>query len=190
LTGRSMELLDLLRAIPDLSGRLEHFNQASAAFEVTFSPGPRTASGSFKVIASVRSPRGIALSTGFIRDNLAIGSYLNAAGVTANGNDMEWTTPRAAVTELDNVSIRARGSWWLLPKIHQMLIPEYSLFLAALYTLSVFARYIPDYWLKIRDDHTDEWALIRDFVSIAEEKIPWLAVNHFSRATHEFVSPV
>jgi hypothetical protein len=128
----------------------------------------------------------VKINLGFVRDNFAIADYLAGAGLQMQSEDLRWTTKRTPLTEFENLAISARGSRWILSKLHAKTLPEYAIYLAGLYVLSVFARYIPDYWLKIQDEHGDEWTLIRDFVALAEEKVPQLALNHFARAIHRF----
>lgn len=191
LNGKTFKILDLLQMIPEISDRLEHFG-TTTAYEVTFSPGPRkNADESYAgdVIARVRSRHGASISLSYVRDNLAIADYLQSANLQIEGDSLKWTTSRAALIEFDNIAIKARGSWWLLPKIGAKLVPEYCIYLAILHTLSVFARYVPNYWLKIQEEHGDEWVLLRDFISIAEETVPRLALNHFARSSHQFPSP-
>lgn len=194
LVGSSKSVLDLIRALPELSDRLDLFNCSSTAYEVNFTPGPRPAGAAtgaaVDVVGSLRRPGGgPPLNMGYVRDTFAISSYLEANSLAIVSRDeFKWAPTRPSRDEIANLAIRARGAWWLLPRLNGNLIPEYCLFLAVLYALSVFARYIPEYWLKMREDRSDEWFLIRDFMDIVEEKVPRLALNHFTRQTHDFIA--
>ena len=194
LSGLDCKFIDLLTLLPELSGRLEHF-ALSLVTEVTLSPAKRwhdsaaaTADSGSMIAARFRPLDLVKLNLGYVRDKLAISAYLSEVGATVADGQLYWSTKRSPPTEIDNLTISARGARWFLPKMHGKLIPEYCIYLAALHTLSVFARYLPTYWLKIQEELCDEWVLIRDFIAVAEEKVPRLAINHFAKASHRFES--
>jgi hypothetical protein len=75
-----------------------------------------------------------------------------------------------------------------LPKIKGFAVSEYAIYLAVLFVISHLARYYPDYWVPMQRDRTDEFFLIQDFLDVAEDKIPNLALNHLSRQTNVYRS--
>ncbi len=191
LIGSNASVLELIRLLPELSDRLEHFGVASKAYEFTFTAARREIGGSatsdVDIIATIRTGRVQRVSDGYIRDNFAIADYLSRSSLSIeNDRAIKWSPRRAVVEEIGNISISALGTSWFLPKLRGFVVPEYSIYVAILHVFSVFARYVPEYWLKIRENLTDEWILIRDFIDIAEEKVPRLALDHFTRQTNEF----
>jgi hypothetical protein len=99
-----------------------------------------------------------------------------------------WDRERPGDDELRAVGISSGTTFFLLPKIRQFVFSEAALYIAIIHALSELARYHPEAWIKTIDNGGDEYFIIRQFLHIAEAKLPLLALNHLSRA--EFLFPV
>lgn len=65
-------------------------------------------------------------------------------------------------------------------------IPEMGVHLVLLHLLADFARYRPEQWIDMVDRHTDEYALVREFIHVSEYKFPNLALNELTERTFLF----
>jgi len=188
LTGRTFDVLDLLAAIPEME---QHLQQPavgkSTAVRVT--PSPQD----FKHWASDKGTIEIFLertkaSEGYFRDHIAIDSYLAERKVRFGAGTVSWERTRPGDDELRAVAISSGVSRFLLPKLQGLVFSEPSLYIGAIHALSELARYHPEAWIKTIEKRGDEYFLIRQFLHIAESKLPLLVLNHLSRA--EFLFPV
>lgn len=133
----------------------------------------------------------------WIRDNLAIGTYLTEHDVTNDPsipNRISWqrakvgTDVRSPEDELLAISITADRRRFFLPTVKRRVVSEFAMYLAVLYVISVAARYYPDYWIMMQQDRTPEFFLVREFLDAAEDKVPTLVLNHLHRRTFVFNS--
>jgi hypothetical protein len=133
-----------------------------------------------------------------LRSNVAVADYLLSHELRVHSEPayhglIRWrrsadkaSRGRNNAAELRALCIEDGGQCFFLPKIKQLAISEYAAYLAILYGICDLARYHPDYWMELQHNRTPEYFLIREFLDVAEEKVPNLVLNHLSRRTWVF----
>lgn len=200
LNGREMRTCDFVSAIPELRHSLPHLHLKSRAIQViSFVDGGDEASETIE-----RMSRTISLvlhveqtiTKEWIRDHIAVASYLSDQGVSpdAAARQISWTRApskhgfRSVEDELRAVTIEHDGARFFLPKIKQRIVSEYGAYLAVLFVICSAARYQPDYWIQMQESRSPEFFFLHEFLDLAEDKMPVLALNHLTRCTHDFIA--
>lgn len=188
LSGNTFEVLDLLAAIPEMDEHLQQpIARNSVALRITESPQDlkhwTSEKGTIEVFLDPKKA-----NEGYFRDNVAIYAYLAERNVQFAGGTVTWERSRPGDEELRALTIFSNASRFLLPKLRGLVFSEPSLYIGVIHALSELARYHPEAWIKTIDKGGDEYFIIRQFMHLAESKLPLLALNQLSRA--EFLFPV
>ncbi|HKU67217.1 MAG TPA: YaaC family protein [Candidatus Baltobacteraceae bacterium] len=202
LSGQTFQVRDFLEAIPELRHSLPHARLRPRVIEAVWTgdvPGDDYLDEALRSFPNIEVDiqDHVPSGPGWIRDNIAVGAYLiEQGGSDAIFVDNRITWDRASVNgsvrspedELLATTIVHDGRRFFLPTIKQTAISEYAIYLAVMYAISVAARYSPDYWIEMQRERTVEYFLVREFLELAEDKVPMLALNHLRRTTFIFNS--
>jgi hypothetical protein len=190
IAGKTFDLLDWLRALPELDADLRSILGAGTqALEV--SSRGTFGGGTALTLADMVAPTGEMVysvspaqycTDGYFRENVAAYQYLKAQNLRfLPSNGIAWDRQRFDSDEARSVLVTANRREYFAPKISGCYISEFALFTGIMHALCTLSRYFPDTWLEMLDAEGDEMFLIRQFLNIAEEKAPNLVVNHLSR---------
>lgn len=99
---------------------------------------------------------------------------------------LKWDCLGGEGDDLRAFCIAAGSSYYFEARIGTLYIPELALYLMVSHALSEFARYYPDDWLQMHDEHTSAYAVVREFVSVVERKFPNLILNELTLRNYVF----
>jgi hypothetical protein len=197
LNGRACEVADLLCALPEMRPGLPHVDLESEAIPVVHDDEYELEGlVSTNPTIGVSLPLDRSISDGWLRDSIAVAPYLSAHEVTIiqSAPDLGYIRWRRApedrgfISEMRALCVETGAQRFFFPKIKQRAVSEYAVYLGILYVVADLARYHPDYWMTMQRNRTGEYFIIREFLDVAEEKVPNLALNHLSRETYVFRS--
>ncbi len=202
IAGQTFLVKDLITAIPEMRHSLPHVHLSSRAIEAQWiGDVPGDSATEFLLRAWPHLDVDLLVdhtpNPSWLRDNLAIGVYLNEQSVRndpALERRITWNSalfsdePRSAAEELLATSIEHDGRRFFLPTIKRRVVSEYAMYLGIMFVIGHLARYYPDYWIDMQRERSPEFFLIREFLDLAEDKIPRLALNHLQRRTFAFYS--
>lgn len=190
---------DVLAMIPEMKTFLLHVDVQSKAIEFkarSDSDGPENLIVK-NTIESIYINTENAISVQWVRDNVAVSSYLMNAKLKEEhyDNGFFWDRnckndkpSRDSASELRAISLLHGGQRFFWPKIKKKVMSEYAAYLSVLFVIGHAARYFPDYWVAMQEEKTREYFLIREFLDIAQEKIPGIALNHLSQKNYIFLT--
>lgn len=189
ISGRTFDLTDWLKALPELDADLKSvLGTGTLALESL----PLASSVSDMRAQSGRMVHSITpaqyCTDGYFSENVAVYRYLKTRNLLfLPSNQVAWDRQqRDEADEARAVFVNVNGKRYLAPKLNGSYIAEFALLTGILHALSSLARFFPDTWLEMLNNEGDEMFIIRQFLNLAAEKAPNLALNHFSRETFEF----
>lgn len=118
----------------------------------------------------------------------AVGSYLRSHNLMYDPTRKRaaWTGTRDRFDEVYQLCVETPAGTFLLSRIQGKVVSEFAIYVIVLYALSMFVRYSPNVWLRMIEDQTDEFFLIRSFILLAKKAVPQLALNHLTRQSWVF----
>lgn len=100
---------------------------------------------------------------------------------------ISWPTKVGGEAELLFMAVRTPEGLFFQRRLPGgFYIPEMALHLILLHLLADYARYRPDEWIEMVDAHSDEYALVREFINVSEGKLPNLILNELTWRTFVF----
>lgn len=177
-------LLDLLRAVPQLDDDLVKVNSETSALAFKLSDTAITAFDGTKIGGHIVASQKV--TDGYLKSKLVAYEYLSSNGLTVNEKDSRigWIPTRYWREELEQVCLSPPGGLYFLPKIGGIVMPEFTIYLMVLYTISNLVRYYPDVWVQMNDDESDEHFVIRSFIHEAKKNVPRLVLNQLTKLTN------
>lgn len=188
VSSQTFNLLDFLRTIPELDASLRTV------------VGVSSATNCVRVARNQQLTTGAALDRGRIsvemdRDfenldhalsKIAVADYLRTCNVALTDKHvLSWDRERSLANE-EVALFLDPGEHFLLPKINGRVISQYAILLGVLYALSELCRYYPMQWISLYESNSAEHYIIREFVQVASETLPKLALDHFAKSTYTF----
>lgn len=195
IAGQSLKMLDILRLLPELDDILREVTGAGTraipVWKTNFSGFENEA---FRKLY----PRSVSISFGSFEEDLDGEGFANEVAVMDALVDRElviaehsktcmWTTRGFDEQDLRTLCIATSDALYLervMPSGHYL--PELAAHLIVLHALSDLVRYHPNEWIRMVDDHTDEYSIIREFITVSERKYPNLILNELTRTTYVF----
>ena len=105
-------------------------------------------------------------------------------------NRLIWQYPYTEQEEINLLCLETPDGWFLQRRLpNGIFLPELSIHLILLHAIGELARYQPDKWVRMHDRYTRDYALIREFIALAERKFPNLILNELANAHFIFQPP-
>lgn len=188
----TMSAVDLFRAVPELDGVLRDLGMGgTTAIQVFQGDDDET-----RTAHIFRNHQHVHLWMGdqeytnedFERD-VPVFHALAARGalLQIDFRQLSWQTKRGGKSELYFMAMRTPEGLFFERRLPgRFYVPEMAVHLTLLHLLADFARYRPEEWIDMVDRHTDEYALVREFIHVSEYKFPNLALNELAHRTFIF----
>lgn len=195
LADPKIPLIDVLRVIPELDSYLSEMGEGGTT-SIPVRQHHEDFSGA-KWVAQQRGHYLIQLGLGkavdlqFLQNESATLAALadRSATLVFGANQIGWAAKENdEETELRTMfMVTSSGEFFMERLISSSLyVPELVAHLIILHALSTLARYYPKIWLRMVDDYTPEYHLIREFIDVCQSKFPILVLNELSEKSYVF----
>ena len=190
--GTKLPAIDLFRAVPELDGILTDLNLGgTSALQVSrmHDKEPRARIFENRETIQVWLNQEEYRNKDFERE-VPIFHALNArhALIQMQFRQVAWTTKGGGHADLYFMAMRTPEGLFFERRLPSgYYIPEMAAHLILLHLLADFARYHPTEWVDMVDRHTDEYALVREFIHVSEYKFPNLVLNELAQRNFIFL---
>jgi len=97
-----------------------------------------------------------------------------------------WLGLHDAQDEFATLALNSQQGSFLETRVSGSYIPQLAIYDGVLCALSFFTRYYPHDWLRLYNQHTHEFSIVRAFIDLCELKLPVLALNELANRSYVF----
>lgn len=188
----TMSAVDLFKAVPELDGLLRDLGMGGTSAIQAF-PSDDDEMSRANILQNHQHVHLLIAEQEYTNDDfereVPIFHALAARGalMQVHFRQISWDAKIGGGSELHFMAMRTPEGLFFERRLPGgFYVPEMAVHLILLHLLADFARYRPEEWIDMVDRHTDEYALVREFIHVSEYKFPNLALNELAQRTFIF----
>ncbi len=198
----TISVFELLRSLPDMHQTMEELTgEGTRAFPVfrVSDPDPKleraatigarlTGGEAIGPRVHVALPISDLLTSDAVEDELAIYPALMDRHAVSDGNgNLCWRARGAREDDFRTLTLSTPYGFFFERRLSNgAYLPEMSIILALLHFVSTLSRYRALEWMRLLDDRSDDFSIIRDLLAISEKKMANLALNELTQRVYDF----